>query len=129
MPRPTTLNVIATLAANSGGIDILLNDADALLKEPSVIVVYMNREDTDVEAQIKIGSDEVMALSGSAIQAAAGVVPSTPDDQVVISMGKATERVQVLGTNVNAATRQLRVLVKIFSLADVLAVPALLANA
>lgn len=127
--RPTTLSIIEDLAIGASGVDILREQADAQVKELSVAVVYMNRESVDVTAQIKAGSDEVMPLGPSAVNATVGDTPLIPDDRAVITFLRPGERLQVLGTNANAAAQELRVVVQIYAFTDVQRVPALLANA
>lgn len=128
MARPKTLSIIEDLAIGAAGVDILREQADAQVKEPTVVVVYGNREGVDVTAQIKAGSDEVMPLGPTPINATVGDGPILPDDRLVLTLLMPGERIQVLGTNANAAAQELRVVVQLFALSDIARIPALLSN-
>lgn len=128
MGRPISLAIIEDLAIGASGLDILREQADALLQEPSLVVVHENRESVDVTTQIKVGSEEVKPLGPSAINATVGDMPILPDDRTVVTLGNAGERVQILGTNANAAAQEARAVVQIFSIADVSNFPALASN-
>lgn len=128
MARPLSLAVIEDLAIGASGVDILRDFADAQLSEPSLVVVYENRESVDVTSQIKMGSEEVKPLGGSVVMATVGVIPILPDNKVVVTMGGKGERIQVLGTNANAAAQELRVVVMIFALSDIARFPQMIAN-
>lgn len=129
MGRPKTLVIIEDLAIGASGVDILREQADALLDEDSIVAIYENRESVDVTTQAKIGSDEVKPLGPSAVNATVGDVPITPDDRTVFSLGRAGERIQIPATNANAAAQEARATVLIWSYADVLAVPGILNTA
>lgn len=129
MARPITITRIEDLAIGASGDDILRNLAGAQLSEPSLVLVYENRESVDVTTQIKIGSEEVKPLGGSRVNATVGDTPNVPTDRVLISAGQAGERVQILGTNVNAGLQEARATVFIIPLVDVANFPSILSNA
>ncbi len=126
MGEPYTLQQTTDLAIAASGIDILREQATALVDEDSVALVFANRESVDVTLQIKSGKIEAMPLAGAAINAVLGDVPIIPDDLMVRTTVKQGERIQVLGTNVNAAPQELRVTVWIVSALDAVAMPQLI---
>ena len=128
MGEPICLNIIEDLAIGASGVDILREQADAQLEEPSYVVIYLNRESVDVTAQIKIGTREVVPLGGAAINATVGDLPAVPTDRQVVSFGRTGERVVIAGTNANAAAQELRARVFIFAVSDIQAFPQILQN-
>lgn len=125
MPIPATIIQITDLVAGISADDILADQAQALLKEPSLVFVLLNREVILVLAQVKIGDVEVLPLSGMAVNATVGDVPIVPDDLVVKSLGMPGDRVQILGTNNDVAARELRATVVIVAVDDVGRMPTL----
>jgi len=125
MPIPASLIQVTDLAIGASGVDILALEGSAQLKEDALVLIFANRESVDVTLQLKMGDVEVLPLAGAAVNATLGDIPIIPDDLVLRTLGQTGDRVQVLGTNVNAAAQELRVLVMIIALSDIAEIPAL----
>jgi len=111
MAGPYTME--KTLDVTIGGEDSLLaNKQGRVLPEDSRVRVFANRESTDVTFGITVGAEELLATgSGAAINATAGDVPSTRDDLLVDSFGRAGQELLILANNKNAALQEARVIV------------------
>jgi len=125
MPIPSAITFRADLAIGASAVDVLADNAQALLKEPAYVMIFLNRESVDVAVQCKIGDVEVVPLGPCPINATIGDTPLFPDDLILPTLGNAGDRVQILGTNVNAAAQELGVIVRIVAIRDALTMPAL----
>jgi len=122
--RPVVIGVIEDMAIGAAGVDILRDEADALLTEPSYIAVFANREVVEILTQVKVGTEEVRALAGVPINTVVGDDPGLAALTCIYrGLGKAGERVQLNTNNSNAAAKEMRANVFIASLEDVAAIP------
>ncbi len=128
MAVPLTLSIIQDLAIGASNIDLLQNEANALLDEDSVVSVYASRESVDVTMQIKTGDVEVMPLGPTAVNAVVGNSPSTRDDLIWRGSARAGQRVQLRATNVNAAAQELKTITQIVPMRAAIAMPVLIPN-
>jgi len=117
-----TINQIFDLPLSDGEDDIILGKRGTTLKEPSLVEVFANVEDVDVTMGVTIGSTDVLqAGSRATLQAVVGVMPSTRDDKVVSSIGRAGEKIIVSGANADAAAAaELRVIIFVTPINDVI---------
>jgi len=85
-----------------------------------MILIALNGETTDVTAGVNIGGEQALIDgSGVTIQAAVGVLPILPDDQLVVTFGGIGNQVTVSGANADAAAaRELRSIARIFEVDD-----------
>jgi len=111
MAGPYTMAQITDVTI--GGSDSLLTAKQGrVLPEDSRVRVFANRESVDVTFGITIGASEVLAaLSGAAVNATVGDVPSTRDDLLVDTFGFAGDEILILAANANAALQEARVIV------------------
>jgi len=129
MADPYSLPQITDLAIGAAAVDILREQATALMDEDSIVLLFANRESVDVTIQIKSGGFEVYPVGPASINAVLGDMPIIPDDLLYRGVVKKGERIQALGTNVNAAAQELRVLAMIVALSDAAALPQLISVA
>lgn len=117
---PVSFTAVEDIALSSSVQDIVANIPGSLLQEESLVLIELNGETVDIRAQISIGGNQVLPESRVTVQATAGVLPTSPDDNLVASFGKAGEQITIRGTNLDAAAaRELRAKVKIFPTADI----------
>ena len=126
MAVPLSIPDITDLEIGASGTDVLQNQAAALLDEPSFIQIFASRESVDVTLQVKVGDVEVVPLGPCALDATVGNAPVVPDDLLYFGMGKKGQRIQILGTNANAAAQELKTITRIVSVSDAMIQPQLL---
>jgi len=120
MGRPVAFTVINDIPLSSTVVDIAANIPGADISEPSLILIALNGETTAIRAQISIGTAQVLPESSVTVQATVGVLPVTPDDILVTTLGNAGESITIKGTNLDAAAaRELRAKVEIFPMSDI----------
>jgi len=120
MGRPVAFTVIRDIALSSTVVDIAANIPGADISEPSLILIALNGETVDIRAQISIGTAQVLPESSVTVQATVGVLPVTPDDILVVTLGNAGESITIKGTNLDAAAaREIRAKVEIFPMSDI----------
>jgi len=73
------------------------------LQEDSLVEIFLNRETVAILYGITIGAEEVLSSGISALAATAGTAPSTRDDRVVRSFGRAGDEIIILAANSDAA--------------------------
>jgi len=101
--------VFDLLGGSAGPQNILEGVTNRFMAEESLVAVFLNRQDTDVTAQIKMASTEVHQLGPVKVNATAGDTPGKdPASMAWYGMGQIKDELQINGTNVNAAVRQLR---------------------
>jgi len=126
MAPPQTLSVILDLAIGASNIDLLDGQAQALVDEDSVCSVYASRESVDVTFQIKTGDIEAMPLGPCAVNATVGNSPSTRDNLIWRGTIREGQRLQVRGTNVNAAAQELKIIAQIVPMRVAIAMPIII---
>lgn len=127
MGRPYVIPKIVDLAASVSAQNILSGEALAKLQEDSIVAIYGLRETVDVKAQILIGPDEVFPNSGFQVNATVGSVPSTKDNLVCSTIGRANEEIQIKASNADGANaREISVLVAVIPEKVAVAVPQFL---
>lgn len=120
MGRPVAFTVIRDIALSSTVVDIAANIPGADISEPSLILIALNGETVDIRAQVSIGTAQVLPESSVTVQATVGVLPVTPDDILVVTLGNAGESITIKGTNLDAAAaREIRAKVEIFPMSDI----------
>jgi len=91
------------------------------LREASRVQVWLSREDVLVTAGVNIGGNQVLQ-SGSPVplNTTAGEMPKIQDDLVVEVFAQANDLIIIQGANANVAAKELRALIKVLPLNDVL---------
>jgi len=120
MGRPVAFTVVNDIALSSTVVDIAANIPGADISEPSLVLIALNGETVDVRAQVSIGGAQVLPESRVTVQATVGVLPVTPDDILIATLGNQGESITIKGTNLDAvAARELRAKVLIFPMDDI----------
>lgn len=120
MGRPVAFTVVNDIPLSSTVVDIAANIPGADISEPSLVLIALNGETSDIRAQVSIGGAQVLPESRVTVQATAGVLPLTPDDVLIATLGNQGESVTIKGTNLDAAAaRELRAKVLIFPMDDI----------
>jgi len=121
MARPLSLTVVFDIPLSEVEPNIIKNIPGETLSEDSLVLIALNGETTDVQAQVSIGGSQILPQSNVTIQATNGILPITPDDNIVASFGKAGETITIRGTNLDAAApRELRAKILIFPSSDIM---------
>ncbi len=119
--RPESLTTVNDLPLSKVVENIIADIPGSQVSEDSLVLIALNGETTDVQAQISIGGAQVLPQSNVTVQATAGVLPITPDDIIVTTFAKANEQITIKGTNLDAvAARELRAKVQIFGVKDIM---------
>jgi len=106
----------------TGKVDNIVEGLQGItLRERSRVRVYLSREDVDVLAGVNIGGNQVLQ-SGSPVplNTTPGEMPKIQDDLVVEVFAMANDLIIISGTNENAADKELRVLIQVLPIGDVL---------
>jgi len=120
MGRPVAFTVVNDIALSSTVVDIAANIPGADISEPSLVLIALNGETVDIRAQVSIGGAQVLPESRVTVQATVGVLPITPDDILVTTLGNQGESITIKGTNLDAAAaREIRASVLIFPMDDI----------
>ncbi len=120
MGRPVAFTVVDDIALASTVVDIAANIPGADISEPSLVLIALNGETVDIRAQVSIGGAQVLPESRVTVQATVGVLPLTPDDVLVATLGNAGESITIKGTNLDvAAAREIRAKVLIWPMDDI----------
>jgi len=121
-----TIPIVFDLDGNESAKNILEGLTNRFMAEESLVAVFLNREDTDVTAQIKMASTEVHELGPVKINPTAGDTPGKdPESLAWYGFGQIKNELQINGTNVNAASRQLRATVFIIPVTMLALLPQL----
>jgi len=127
MGRPVAFTVVEDIALSSTVVDIAANIPGADISEPSLILIALNGETVDIRAQVSIGGAQVLPESRVTVQATVGVLPITPDDILVATLGNQGESITIKGTNLDAAaSREIRAKINIFPMSDISALMLLM---
>ncbi len=111
----------------TGRIDNLVEGLQGItLRQASRVRVWLSREDVDVLAGINIGGVQVLqAGSPVPLNTTAGEMPKIQDDLMAEVFAAANDLIIISGTNENAAAKELRVLIQVLPLDDVLLMSAI----
>jgi len=121
MARPVSVTQVFDIPLSSVEPNIIKNIPGETLDEDSLVLIALNGETTDVRAQVSIGGAQILPESFVTIQATDGILPITPDDNIVASFGKGGEKITIRGTNLDAAAaRELRTKILIFPTSDIM---------
>lgn len=127
MPPPVSFTVVRDLALSSTDVDIAANIPGSDIKEPSLVLIALNGETPDIRAQVSIGAAQVLPESRVTVQATVGVLPITPDDVLVATLGNGGDSITIKGTNLDAAaSREIRAKVMVFPMSDIAALQLLM---
>lgn len=120
MPPPVSFTVVRDIPLADTIVDIAANIPGADIKEPSLVLIALNGETPDIRAQVSIGAAQVLPESRVTVQATVGVLPITPDDVLVATLGNGGDSITIKGTNLDAAAaRELRAKVLVFPMSDI----------
>lgn len=120
MGRPVAFTVVNDIPLSDTVVDIAANIPGADISEPSLVLIALNGETADIRAQVSIGGAQVLPESRVTVQATGGVLPVTPDDILIVTLGNQGESITIKGTNLDAAAaRELRAKVVIFPMSDI----------
>ncbi len=127
MGRPVAFTVVRDIPLSDTIVDIAANIPGADISEPSLVLIALNGETVDIRAQVSIGTAQVLPESRVTVQATIGVLPVTPDDILVATLGNQGESITIKGTNLDsAAAREIRAKVTVFPMSDISALQLLL---
>ncbi len=119
MGRPVAFTVVRDIPLSDTVVDIAANIPGADISEPSLVLIALNGETVDIRAQVSIGGAQVLPESRVTVQATVGVLPLTPDDVLVATLGNQGESITIKGTNLDAAAaREIRAKVLVFPMDD-----------
>jgi len=119
MGIPYTMTAINDLPI-AGSASLLEGQSGRVLAEASRVRIFANREDVLVTLSVLVGKENVLeAGSGAALNTTVGDLPSTRDDLLVDTFGGQGDEVLIRGSNTNAALKELRVIVMITPVDDV----------
>jgi len=120
MPPPVSFTVVNDVPLSSTIVDIAIGIPGADIKEPSLILIALNGETADIRAQVSIGAAQVLPESRVTVNATAGVLPVTPDDVLVATLGNGGDSITIKATNLDAAAaREIRAKVLVFPMSDI----------
>lgn len=106
----------------TGKVDNLVEGLQGItLQQPSRVRVWLSREDVLVLAGVNIGGVQVLQTgSPTPIDATVGAMPKIQDDLMVEVFADRNDLILVSATNTNAADKELRALIQVLPLDDVL---------
>ncbi len=100
--------------------NVVANRQGITLRQASRVRVYLSRESVDVLAGVNIGGTQVLEAGAPVpIDAVVGSMPSTQDDLVIEAIAMPNDLIIISGTNSNAAAQELRVLIMVTPIDDV----------
>lgn len=110
-----------------GKVDNLVEGLQGItLRFPARVRVYLSRQSVDVLAGVNIGGVQVLQAGAPVpLNATAGVMPSIQDDLVLEVFAQVNDLIIVSGTNNNAAAQELRALIQVMPIDDVLLLSAI----
>ena len=127
MPPPVSFTIVNDVPLSSTIVDIAIGIPGSDIKEPSLILIALNGETADIRAQISIGSSQVLPESRVTVQGTVGVLPVTPDDVLVATLGNGGDSITIKATNLDAAAaREIRAKVMVFPMSDIAALQLLM---
>jgi len=120
MAVPVAFTLVEDIPLSSSIVDVAANIPGAILAEESLVIIALNGETVDIRAQISVGGQQVLPESRVTVQATVGVLPVTPDDNIIVTFGKAGNAITIRGVNLDAAAaRELRAKVQTFPTSDI----------
>ena len=91
------------------------------LRQPSRVRVYLSRESVDVTCGVNIGGTQVLQTGAPApLNATVGSMPKIQDDLVCEVFARPNDLIIISGANKNAAEQELRVLLQVMPIDDVI---------
>jgi len=122
MANPYSITVIGVIPIGGTIQNLVEGRSGRVFDEPSRMRVYATRETIAVTIGIDLGRETVIpAGSVTNINATNGTLPSRQDDLLVETVGNALSEILIQGVSSDgAATRELRLLIDVVSLDDVL---------
>lgn len=127
MGRPVAFTVVRDIPLSDTVVDIAANIPGADISEPSLVLIALNGETPDIRAQVSIGGAQVLPESRVTVQATAGLLPITPDDVLIATLGNGGESITIKGTNLDAAAaREIRAKVEVFPMSDIFSLQLLM---
>jgi len=122
MANPYTITIVAIIPISGTIQNLVEGRSGRVFDEPSRMRVYATRETIAVTIGIDLGRETVLpAGSVTNINATNGTLPSRQDDLLVETVGNSLAEILIQGVNSDgAATRELRLLIDVVSLDDVL---------
>jgi len=121
MARPYTLSTIEDIPATNSVNNILNGLQGEILPENSQVDIALNGESVDVTAQVTIGADNVFPTGRVSLETTVGILPTLPDDRIIRTFGNGGERIILRGNNSNAAAQELRAVVQVTPIDDMVA--------
>jgi len=118
---PTTgysISSIFSVPAGETEPNIIKNKPGVTLNEPSLVSLFMTREDVDQEITVTIGGTQVYPAGPVDIEAAAGTIPSTDDNKILQVFAGKGDDIIITAFNSNAAAREVRALVMVMPVDD-----------
>lgn len=106
----------------AGTVENVLDGKSGItLRQPSRVEVFLTREVVEVTCGVNIGGTQVLAAGSPVnISTVVGSLPSTQDDKVCDVIGGRNDLIVVSGANANAAAKELRALLRITPIDDVI---------
>jgi len=115
-----TITGITDIPITGNVANVVEGQQGITLRAPSRVKVFLNRESVDVLVGVNIGGTQVLeAGSPVPINATVGDMPSTQDDLYCEVMAMANDLIVVSATNANAALQEVRVLIQVMPIDDV----------
>lgn len=121
-----------SIAVNSdipleGKVDNIVEGLQGItLRQPSRVRVWLSREGVDVLAGVNIGGNQVLQTGApTPLDATVGAMPKIQDDLMVEVFANVNDLIIISGTNGNAAAQELRALIQVLPIDDVLLLSAI----
>jgi len=126
-----TINDINDIPLSDAIANLFADQGGRRLAENSLVTIFLNGEDVDITAGIRIGPTEVLSAgSRVTLNATVGDLPTVPDDFAAQALAQRGDEVIVSGRNADAAAaRELRGIAVFTPASDVELVRALQSNA
>jgi len=100
--------------------NIMDGETGRTLVAPAQIQIALNRENVNVLYNVFIGSERVLVNGRTAVQAALGVMPILPDDNLITSFGQAGDEIVINAQNNDAVASEARAIVRVPEVDDVI---------
>ncbi len=114
-----SIAAIAKIPATGSVDNVIKNLPGVKLREASLVIIYLTREVEEILVSVTVGGTLVFPSGPANISTVAGSLPSTQDDQLIVVMAQASDEIIIAGTNGNAAEKELRALVQVTPITDV----------
>jgi len=111
---------VTSVPANDNVNNIIANKPGVKLPSGiNVVDIYLTREATGIEFNVTIGGSNVYPQPGPAnINAVAGTLPSTQDDEVISVVAQGGDEIVIAASNGTAGALEARALVKVMPVDD-----------